>query len=153
MNATSPKPLAAPLANVSRGAVFASFLKMGLLGFGGVDNKGLAGIENAFDGVLRGPNRKLPIQVDAYGREILREGQALPTETILSGIVMATPHKDEKVRKLLNRNDDLTPGEIFGALTTLGNTAIQLGGKATVGRGLCRVRLVGNGQTDREAGK
>jgi chromate transporter len=36
MNATSPKPLAAPLANVSRTALFASFLKMGLLGFGGV---------------------------------------------------------------------------------------------------------------------
>jgi chromate transporter len=36
MNATSPKPLAAPLADVSRGALFASFLKMGLLGFGGV---------------------------------------------------------------------------------------------------------------------
>lgn len=79
--------------------------------------------------------------------------EALPTETILSGIVMATPHKDERVRKLLNRNDDLTSGEIFGALTRLGNTAIQLGGKATVGRGLCRVLLVGNEQPDNASGK
>jgi chromate transporter len=36
MNASSPPPLAASLANVTRGALFASFLKMGLLGFGGV---------------------------------------------------------------------------------------------------------------------
>jgi chromate transporter len=36
MNASSPKPLAAPFANVTRSALFASFLKMGLLGFGGV---------------------------------------------------------------------------------------------------------------------
>ena len=36
MNAPSPPPLAAPLANVTRGALFANFLKMGLLGFGGV---------------------------------------------------------------------------------------------------------------------
>jgi chromate transporter len=36
MNAPSPKPLAAPLANVARSALFGSFLKMGMLGFGGV---------------------------------------------------------------------------------------------------------------------
>jgi chromate transporter len=36
MNASSPKPLAASFANVTRNALFASFLKMGLLGFGGV---------------------------------------------------------------------------------------------------------------------
>lgn len=71
--------------------------------------------------------------------------EALPTETILSGIVMATPHKDERVRKFLKRDSDLTPEEIFKALAVLGDTTIQLGGKATVGRGLCRVRLAGNG--------
>src|SRR5579885_1602262 len=68
---------------------------------------------------------------------------ALTTETILSGIVMATPHKDQKVRDLLKMDRDLTPDEIFKALEILGDNAIQLGGKATVGRGLCRVRLVG----------
>ena len=36
MKPTTTPPLAASLANVSRGALFASFLKMGLLGFGGV---------------------------------------------------------------------------------------------------------------------
>lgn len=73
--------------------------------------------------------------------------EALPTETILSGIVMATPHKDEKVRNILGY--DLTPERIFKALAALGNTAIQLGGKATVGRGFCRVLLVGNGEGKR----
>lgn len=68
--------------------------------------------------------------------------EALPTETILSGIVMATPHKD--VRNPLTQNHDLTSEMIFKALTELSKATIQLGGKATVGRGLCRVRLVGN---------
>src|SRR5581483_6741596 len=58
--------------------------------------------------------------------------EALPTETILSGIVMATPHKDQKVRDLLKMDRDLTPDEIFKALEILGDNAIQLGGKATV---------------------
>lgn len=54
-----------------------------LIGFVGVDNQGLAGIEHAFDAVLRGPKNKLAIQVDAYGREILREGNHSPVETLL----------------------------------------------------------------------
>ena len=36
MSAPLPKPLAASLAGVTRGALFRNFLKMGLLGFGGV---------------------------------------------------------------------------------------------------------------------
>jgi cell division protein FtsI (penicillin-binding protein 3) len=55
-----------------------------LLGFVGVDNQGLAGIEHAFDKVLRGPNQKLRVQVDAYGREILREGGHDPVDTLLA---------------------------------------------------------------------
>lgn len=45
-----------------------------LIGFVGVDNQGLAGIEHAFDKVLRGPEQKVNVEVDAYGREIMREG-------------------------------------------------------------------------------
>lgn len=45
-----------------------------LIGFVGIDNQGLAGIEHAFDRVLKGPQTKLPIMIDAYGRELLREG-------------------------------------------------------------------------------
>ena len=63
--------------------------------------------------------------------------EALPTETILYGIVTATPHKDEAFRALLK--EELTTEKIFSLLADLGDKAIQLGGKATVGRGLCRV--------------
>jgi CRISPR-associated protein Cmr4 len=58
--------------------------------------------------------------------------EALPTESILTGIAFITPVKksefsEEKITKTL------------AALTT---QTLQLGGKATVGRGMCRVRLV-----------
>ena len=66
--------------------------------------------------------------------------EALPAETILVGLMLATPHTDEQVRQSLGK--DLHTNEIFQHLATLGSSVIQLGGKATVGRGLCRVGLV-----------
>ncbi|HZO75961.1 MAG TPA: type III-B CRISPR module RAMP protein Cmr4 [Ktedonobacteraceae bacterium] len=72
--------------------------------------------------------------------------EALPTETILSGIVMATPHKDENGHAIQIQGHDLTAERIFKALKGLGNTTIQLGGKATVGRGICHVQLVDNAE-------
>jgi len=54
--------------------------------------------------------------------------EALPAETILSGLVAAIPIKATEV-------------EVFDLLTALCAKAIQVGGKATVGRGLCRVRI------------
>ncbi len=68
--------------------------------------------------------------------------EALPTETILSGIALATPTKDARLTTAIGR-DTLRSDEIFSALTDLTSTVIQLGGKATVGRGLCRVQLAG----------
>lgn len=56
--------------------------------------------------------------------------EALPTETILAGLVGATPVKAE-------------PKEVFETLTELIEKPLQLGGKATVGRGLCRLRMTG----------
>jgi cell division protein FtsI (penicillin-binding protein 3) len=55
-----------------------------LIGFVGVDNQGLAGIEHAFDKVLRGPQQKVRVEVDAYGREILREGSNTALDSYLS---------------------------------------------------------------------
>jgi len=55
-----------------------------LLGFVGVDNQGLAGIEHDFDDALRGPPRHLDIQVDAMGREILRDFAQNPMTTVLA---------------------------------------------------------------------
>lgn len=55
--------------------------------------------------------------------------EALPTETILSGlaVIIANQHAET---------------EIAGVLEELTKTTLQLGGKATVGRGMCRVRLI-----------
>ncbi|MBT9176800.1 MAG: hypothetical protein DDT20_01122 [Firmicutes bacterium] len=56
--------------------------------------------------------------------------EALPTETILSGLVVATPIK-------------ATRDEVFTTLTALMGKPLQFGGKATVGRGLCRLQMTG----------
>ncbi|HMW03387.1 MAG TPA: type III-B CRISPR module RAMP protein Cmr4, partial [Acidobacteriota bacterium] len=59
--------------------------------------------------------------------------EALPAETILSGVVVATPTKEiEKTIKA---------PELFIDLNRLIVSPLQFGGKATVGRGLCRVHL------------
>lgn len=55
-----------------------------LLGFVGVDNQGLAGLEHDFDDLLKGPPRHLDIQVDAMGREILRDFTKNPMTTVLT---------------------------------------------------------------------
>ncbi len=57
--------------------------------------------------------------------------EALPTETILSGIILAVPTKQSGI----------PASRVFEVLQGLTNTTLQFGGNATVGRGLCRVRL------------
>jgi CRISPR-associated protein Cmr4 len=54
--------------------------------------------------------------------------EALPTETVLSGLALATPVKAE-------------PDEVFKTLADLMEKPLQLGGKASVGHGLCRLRM------------
>lgn len=56
--------------------------------------------------------------------------EALPAETVLSGIVVASPVK-------------AAPEQVFATLEQLVRKPLQLGGKSTVGRGLCRVMLGG----------
>jgi CRISPR-associated protein Cmr4 len=60
--------------------------------------------------------------------------EALPAETILSGLVLAIP------------SEKINTEEVFEVLNELTGKTIQLGGKATIGRGLCHVQL-----TNREA--
>lgn len=62
--------------------------------------------------------------------------EALPTETILSGIVLATPTQAAK-----KANEKLDIKEVFDILQGLTGTTMQLGGKATIGRGMCRVQI------------
>ncbi|HXF64241.1 MAG TPA: type III-B CRISPR module RAMP protein Cmr4 [Caldilineaceae bacterium] len=52
--------------------------------------------------------------------------EALPTESVLAGLAAATEVK-------------ATAKEVFDALEALSRDALQLGGKATIGRGLCRL--------------
>jgi CRISPR-associated protein Cmr4 len=64
--------------------------------------------------------------------------EALPTETILSGLVMADP----------THRSGCTDEEVFQVVERIINSkqTMQFGGKATVGRGLCRMQLVKGGQ-------
>jgi len=61
--------------------------------------------------------------------------EALPAETILSGLVFATPVK-------------AGPEEVFTTLEGLMKKPLQLGGKATVGRGLSRLWMTGGGSNN-----
>lgn len=58
--------------------------------------------------------------------------EALPTETILSGLALATPVKAANI----------TSKQVFDVITDIAKNTIQLGGKATVGRGMCRLQMV-----------
>ena len=57
--------------------------------------------------------------------------EALPTETILSGLVVA---------QQIGENG-LTPNKVLQEVTKLVKTPVQLGGSATIGRGLCRLQV------------
>jgi CRISPR-associated protein Cmr4 len=59
--------------------------------------------------------------------------EALPTESILYGLIVATP-----VRRF---KDELDNAKIFNAITVLASHPTQFGGKATVGRGFCRMQM------------
>lgn len=62
--------------------------------------------------------------------------EALPTETILSGLVVATPVK----------RTGLSQEQVLAAVRSLAGQPLQFGGKATVGRGLCRLLAGNNGK-------
>ena len=55
--------------------------------------------------------------------------EALPTETILTGLVMAIPSKN------------VTSTKVFEVLDKFKGQTIQFGGKATIGRGMCQVQF------------
>jgi len=57
--------------------------------------------------------------------------EALPTESILFGIALCFP----------NPKTQMTDDQIFKAIESKLNKTLQLGGKATVGRGICRLRM------------
>lgn len=74
-----------------------------LIGFVGIDNQGLAGIEHAFDKVLRGPQQKVRVEVDAYGREIWREGGNTALDSYLSRGSQVVLTLDENLQHVAER--------------------------------------------------
>ena len=74
--------------------------------------------------------------------------EALPAESVLYGLIVATPIASPKVRDLANSGVEkqyartINADLVFTLLKpALGHT-LQFGGKATVGRGICRAVLV-----------
>ena len=57
--------------------------------------------------------------------------EALPSETVLYGLVLASPVMDVKAT------------DVFSTIRELTQTTLQFGGSATVGRGLCHLQLIG----------
>lgn len=58
--------------------------------------------------------------------------EALPAESVLYGLVIATPVEKTK----------LSPKEILDTVRTLTTTPVQLGSSATIGRGLCQLSML-----------
>lgn len=65
--------------------------------------------------------------------------EALPAETLLAGLILAQTTKDRE-------NNAYTADQALAALSTVSGRTLQFGGKATVGRGLCRVQIAGGAQ-------
>lgn len=65
--------------------------------------------------------------------------EALPTESVLVGIALGQTVKDRN-------GTAFTSDQVMQEMTKLNGLAAQFGGKATVGRGLCRVRIAGGAQ-------
>lgn len=78
-------------------------LAASLIGFAGIDNQGLAGLERYFDKVLRGGSQKLWVQVDARGRELLRENNGSPLRTLLTDGARVVLTLDETVQHIAQR--------------------------------------------------
>lgn len=57
--------------------------------------------------------------------------ESLPVETVLSGVVLATP----------TRASGKTETQVLDFMKVITDKAVQLGGKTTVGRGICRILL------------
>jgi CRISPR-associated protein Cmr4 len=64
-------------------------------------------------------------------RGMLWYEEALPAETVLYGLVVASPVMNMRAT------------EVFTTIADLTKATLQFGGSATVGRGLCQLRLIG----------
>lgn len=81
-------------------------------------------------------NRLDPQTKTVVSRQLWYE-EALPTESILYGLAVLSPTSKVKA------NSDYEQAKLLGRLNELAKNAMQFGGKATIGRGLCRLHLLG----------
>ena len=73
--------------------------------------------------------------------------EALPAETVLYGLATITPSKQALIHYRDRNNDkDFKIEELVSKLNEIASGSMQFGGKATVGRGLCRVHLLEGGK-------
>jgi CRISPR-associated protein Cmr4 len=83
---------------------------------------------------------RVKIQDDA--KTVQRGGlwyeEALPTEAVLFGLALSFP----------NPKTQMTDAQIFDAIKPKLDNALQFGGKATVGRGICRVSMSNGAATN-----
>jgi len=77
---------------------------------------------------------RLDPETKTVARGALWTEEALPVESILAGVVVATP---------VGGKQATGPVELLDYVAGLTAGVIQVGGKASVGRGLCRVRVSG----------
>jgi CRISPR-associated protein Cmr4 len=80
---------------------------------------------------------RLESETKTVAQGALWSEEALPVESVLAGLTVATPIKQ--------KNGDVPrPAELLEHVKGLVDRgAVQLGGKASVGRGICRVRMLG----------
>src|SRR6185295_14193833 len=76
---------------------------------------------------------RLDPQKKTVARGALWTEEALPTETVLAGVAVAA--------QVTREGKDYDPDALFGQIAKTATGLVQLGGKATVGRGNCRVVL------------
>jgi CRISPR-associated protein Cmr4 len=78
---------------------------------------------------------RLETETKTVAKGALWYEEALPAESVLYGLAVLSP--TQKIR------DEYTEDALIAHLNTLAAGAMQFGGKATVGRGLCRMHLLG----------
>ncbi len=80
---------------------------------------------------------RLDPQKKTVARGALWTEEALPTETVLAGVAVAS--------KVTRDGKEYQPDELFDHIASTAAGLVQLGGKATIGRGNCRVVLSPSG--------
>lgn len=78
-------------------------LAASLIGFVGVDNQGLAGVEYAYEPVLRGPLQHINIFTDARGHELLRDSDESPLDSLQTQRQQVVLTLDETIQHIAER--------------------------------------------------